>query len=108
MEGVSAFMLPAIRAKTYALQHVAWVPLDTIGEIYVEWMFSPSALPPLLNLVHPKQTSWDVVIKGIMQGLGKPLPVVPFDKWIRQLGKLSANASKEELSSIVCAVLCLS
>lgn len=77
------------------------MPLDIIGHIYADWISSSRALPSIVNLVHPQPTSWDVIVKGVMDGLGEPLPVVPLNEWMREVDALSADAMIHELGNIV-------
>ncbi|EKM50011.1 uncharacterized protein PHACADRAFT_130503 [Phanerochaete carnosa HHB-10118-sp] len=79
---------------------VAWVPLDAIGEAYVDWVLAQDALPALINVVHPRPTTWDVVLHGLRQELGGNLPVVSLEEWVMKLEERAKNPSAEDLVQI--------
>ncbi|EKM59937.1 uncharacterized protein PHACADRAFT_206156 [Phanerochaete carnosa HHB-10118-sp] len=79
---------------------VTWVPLDAIGEAYVDWVLAQDALPALVNVVHPRPTTWDVVLHGLRQELGDNLPVVPLEEWVMKLEERAKNPSAEDLVQI--------
>ncbi|GJE88440.1 acetyl-CoA synthetase-like protein [Phanerochaete sordida] len=76
-----------------------WVPLDAIGEAYVDWVTADGALPAFVNVVHPRPTSWDVVLRGLREELGW-LPVVPLDVWVAKLDAMSGVATADDLARV--------
>ena len=83
------------------------MPLDAIGQLYVDWVLSEDSLPRLVNVVHPRPTTWEVILRGLREELGGDLPIVPITDWVAKLDAHSTNPTKEDLESIVCGVICL-
>lgn len=81
---------------------VAWMPLDSIGEIYADWMLSTDSLPFLVNVVHPRPTTWEAILQAIGDALGMKLCVVPLGEWIKRLENRATDASLKELEHLVC------
>ncbi|GJE92597.1 acetyl-CoA synthetase-like protein [Phanerochaete sordida] len=79
---------------------VNWVPLDAIGEMYVDWVNARDDLPALVNVVHPRPTSWDVVLAGLRAEVGGNVPVIPLDDWVSKLEALSTTATAEDLTRV--------
>ena len=77
------------------------MPLDAIGYIYSDWITSSAPLPPLINVVHPLPTTWDVVFHGICEELGAKLPIISLDQWVAKLDDIAARASKKDVADIV-------
>lgn len=84
-----------------SLKPVAWMPLDAIGEAYVDWVVSRDDLPPLVNVVHPRPTTWDVILKGLHEELGDGLSMTPLQDWVNKLEERSANPTAQDLQDIV-------
>ena len=85
----------------FCCQPVAWIPLDAIGLAYVDWVLSASDLPPLVNVVHPRPTNWDVILHGLRQELGGSIPIVPVEEWVGKLEELAKNPTAEDLVRVV-------
>lgn len=79
---------------------VAWMPLDAIGQAYVEWVLSQNSLPKLVNVVHPRPATWDVILRGLREELGN-LPMIPFSQWMEKVNGLSANPTANDLEAVV-------
>ncbi|KAJ3543082.1 hypothetical protein NM688_g5900 [Phlebia brevispora] len=79
---------------------VAWVPLDAIGQMYIDVLVSPDTLPQVVNVVHPRPTTWTEVLDGIREELGGHLPFVSLDEWVAKLDALPAEVSNDELQRI--------
>ncbi|EKM50930.1 uncharacterized protein PHACADRAFT_199768 [Phanerochaete carnosa HHB-10118-sp] len=79
---------------------VDWVPLDVIGQVYSDWVYSKDPLPPLVNFVHPKRTPWTVILQGLEEGLARPIPLVTLSKWVEQVEALSARATAPDVDRI--------
>lgn len=66
-------------------------------------------LPALVNVVHPRPVAWHDVIVHISNGLrseaGQPLPVIPFDEWMKKLEKVSHSSTGKDLDTIVRTLL---
>ncbi|KIP12189.1 hypothetical protein PHLGIDRAFT_371020 [Phlebiopsis gigantea 11061_1 CR5-6] len=92
--GLALGCLPAVRGP------VAWMPLDVIGNAYVDWVLSPQALPSLVNVVHPHPTSWDVILKGLSEELGDAVSVVSFQEWAKKLDERAVNPTAQDISDI--------
>ena len=83
------------------LQPVPWVPMDVIGQAYVEWVTTTETLPFLVNVVHPRPTTWEVVLEHVRSTLGSDLQSVRLRDWVQELEERAASASLEELAQIV-------
>ena len=83
------------------LQPVPWVPLDAVGQTYVDWVVSPDRMPDLINLVHPHPTTWDVILRGIHEATGHTLTTISLDEWLKTLEALSVNATVQDMVNIV-------
>ena len=83
------------------------MPLDAIGQAYVDWVLSEADLPKLVNVVHPRPTTWDVVLHGLREELSGDLPLVPLPLWVEKLEAHAAEPTKEDLENIVCHQLLL-
>lgn len=69
--------------------------------MYVDILTSPEALPQVINVVHPRPTTWHEVLVGISEELGGHLPFVSLEEWVARLETLPAEVSNEELQRIV-------
>ncbi|GJE97028.1 acetyl-CoA synthetase-like protein [Phanerochaete sordida] len=79
---------------------VAWVPLDAIARNYVEWVLAEGALPALVNLVHPRPTTWNAVLQNVRAELGGELPMVSFSEWLARLDSRGEGASRDDLEDL--------
>jgi hypothetical protein len=77
------------------------MPLDAIGQAYVDWVLSRQDLPDLVNVVHPRPTTWDIIYRGIREELGNNLPLIPLKEWLAKLEARLADATPEDLAAIV-------
>ena len=80
---------------------VDWMPLDAIGQTYVDWVVSTDDLPKLVNVVHPRPTTWDVILQGLRWELGYDITVVPLEQWVAKLEKHGTNPTTEDLENMV-------
>lgn len=110
MTGVSVpFVCISVNAESWRasyVQLVNWVPLDAIGNAYIDWVVSDDEMPVLVNVVHPRPTSWDVVLRGIKEELGGDLPAIALDAWVAKLDVQSAAATAEDLARVVSVLDC--
>jgi thioester reductase-like protein len=83
-------------------QSVAWMPLDAIGQAYVDWVLSKDELPRLVNVVHPRPTTWDVILRGLRKELGESVPLVPLSRWVSKLEARSDSPTQDDLTAVVC------
>lgn len=83
------------------VQPVAWVPLDAIGQAYVDWVLSEGELPSLVNVVHPRPTTWEVVLRGVREELGGGVNIVSLGEWVAKLEARAEHASPQDLIDIV-------
>lgn len=54
-----------------------------------------------MNVVHPRPTSWEVVLKGIREELDDDLQTIPLLKWLWKLESQAEHATLEDLKNIV-------
>jgi len=80
---------------------VSWTPMDAVSKCIVELIFHNKRLPPVLNVVHPRPTDWNTVIKLIgdalvlQKKLNSPLTLISFQEWFYVL-KARAKAANQE------------
>ena len=80
---------------------VSWTPMDAVSNCIMELIFHNKRLPPVLNVVHPRPTDWNTVIKLIgnalvsQKKLNSPLALIPFQEWFYIL-EAHAKAANEE------------
>lgn len=86
------------------LQLVTWVPLDAIAQVYLDLVLADEALPSLVNLAHTRPTTWDVIARGIREGLEQDIPTVSLDDWVAKLEHLSSTATEKDFADIVSSV----
>ncbi|GJE99727.1 acetyl-CoA synthetase-like protein [Phanerochaete sordida] len=79
---------------------VNWIPLDAVGAAYVDWMLVCDVLPFLVNVVHPRPTTWDVVLRGLRAELGPCVGGVPLQEWIVKLEERAQDPSAEDLKQV--------
>ena len=76
--------------------------MDAVSNCIVELIFQNERLPPVLNLVHPKPTDWNTVIKLIgkalvsQKRLKSPLSFVSFQNWFSILEERHAQLANEQ------------
>ena len=54
-----------------------------------------------MNVVHPRPTSWDVILRGVHQELGESLPIIPMQEWVGKLEELGKNPTPDDLKQVV-------
>ena len=86
---------------THLPQPVSWIPLDAIGSMYLDLLTSDETLPSVINVVHPRPTTWKEMLHGIWEELGASLPFVTLEEWVKRLDALPTAVSNEELQKIV-------
>ncbi len=69
--------------------------------MYVDLVVSQVPLPPTINVVHPRPTTWDSVLEDISEELGGHIPFVPMDEWVAKLDAFPTEVSTDELLRIV-------
>jgi hypothetical protein len=80
--------------------------MDAISNCIVELIFHNERLPPVLNLVHPRPTNWNTVIKLIGDALvlqkriGLSLPSISFQKWFYILEAHAKAANQENQNEL--------
>lgn len=81
--------------------------MDTVATAITDLVLSAQPLPRLVNVTHPHLVQWREIIENISVALhGKPLPIVPFDEWLRTLTEVSLQAKPEDLTRIVSTFFC--
>ena len=75
--------------------------MDAVSNCIVELIFQNKRLPPVLNVVHPRPTDWNTVIKLIgdalvlRKKLDSPLDLISFQEWFYIL-EAHAKAANQE------------
>ena len=81
--------------------------MDAVSDCITELAFQNQRLPSVLNIVHPRPTEWNTVIKLIgdalvlQKKLDSPLALVSFQEWFSLLEAHAQSANAEEVR-IVC------
>lgn len=81
------------------------MPLDAIGQAYVDWVISNEELPELVNVVHSRPLGWNIIARGVCEELGTVLHVIPLDKWVSRLEECANSATLERITQIVSATI---
>ena len=82
--------------------------MDAVSDCITELVFHNQRLPPVLNIVHPKPTEWNAIIKLINDGLvlkkklETPLPLVSFQEWFSNLEGHAQSPDQAVELKIVC------
>lgn len=69
--------------------------------MYLDLLTSNEPLPPVINVVHPRPTTWKEILHGIWDELDGEYPFVTLQDWVAKLDALPTNVSNEELQKIV-------
>lgn len=77
------------------------MPLDAIGRMYIDLLFPDAQLPQLVNVVHPRPTSWSEILNGLSSELGN-LPIIPLTEWVSRLEAKSTHAGAHDINDVVC------
>lgn len=80
---------------------VSWIPADAVAQAVADFVLTPTALPEVVNVVHPRPVPWDDVIQGVNHALAKELPVVPFGEWLKAVEKVEVEGRAEDLGRVV-------
>jgi hypothetical protein len=80
--------------------------MDAVSNCIVELIFHNKRLPPVLNVVHPRPTDWNTVIKLIGDALVlqkkifSPLALISFQEWFYILEAHAKAANQENKSEL--------
>ncbi|EGO19943.1 hypothetical protein SERLADRAFT_418199 [Serpula lacrymans var. lacrymans S7.9] len=78
-------------ALPIALGAVSWVPAATVAQAMIDVAFSEKSSPGLINLVHPRPMSWNIIMDNIATHLkdasvvSEPISLIPFNEWCSKL-----------------------
>ncbi len=75
--------------------------MDAVADTVLDLIVSPNDPSLVLNVVHPRPSPWNDVIKAINEELRQRLPLVPYAQWIGKLEVLSADPDPQQLENIV-------
>lgn len=76
--------------------------MDAVATMVLDLVTSSAPLPPLVNVVHPRPTSWKDVFQNINLNLDRtPLRLVPFDDWLRAVEDRAVSCSAKDLERLV-------
>ena len=93
---------------------VSWTPMDAVSNCIMELIFHNKRLPPVLNVVHPRPTEWNTVIKLIgdalllQKKLSSPLDFISFQEWFYILEAHAKAANQENKNELRIVRLILS
>ena len=69
--------------------------------MYLDLLTTQGPLPQVINVVHPRPTTWMEVLNGIWEELGGRLPFVSLQEWVSRLDTLPLDASSDQLQRVV-------
>lgn len=75
--------------------------MDAVANMTLDLAKSDNALPPVLNVVHPRPSPWIDVFTNINDALGARLPFIPFEQWVTVLEEQAANPTAKTVERIV-------
>ncbi|KAJ3997443.1 hypothetical protein F5050DRAFT_1419742 [Lentinula boryana] len=85
---------------------VSWIPMDAVTSVIMDTAFLEDRAPFAVNVVHPRPTSWSVVMQNIRHALIREkalssgdLPLIPFRAWIIELEK-HINSFSDDLPAL--------
>ncbi|KAF7798286.1 hypothetical protein EIP86_009505 [Pleurotus ostreatoroseus] len=79
---------------------VTWIPVDVVAQVFVDLLFSPKRLPPVINVVHPRPITWKQIANYLSGALRTPLPLVPLQTWLQQVEAFAENAKAHDVQRI--------
>ena len=80
--------------------------MDAVSSCIMELIFQNKRLPPVLNIVHPRPTEWNTVIKLIGDALVlqkkvfTPLALISFQEWVYILEAHAKAANQENKNEL--------
>ena len=80
--------------------------MDAVSNCVMELIFHSKRLPPVLNVVHPRPTEWNTVIKLIgdalvlQKRLFSPLALISFQDWFYILEAHAKAANQENKNEL--------
>ena len=87
--------------------------MDAVSDCITELAFQDRRLPSVLNIVHPRPTEWNTIIKLIGEALvsqkklDTPLSFVSFQEWFSILESHAHSSNPAVEVKIVCLFFCL-
>ena len=76
--------------------------MDAVAAVVKDIVLVSGKLPSLVNVVHPRRSSWSDVLENVNKHLPQGrLPFIPFSDWIRKLEERSIFATAEDLNRMV-------
>lgn len=85
----------------HSYQAVAWIPMDVVASTVNDLIHSTDNTAQLLNVVHPRPTSWNDIFTSVNTELATQLPFVPYAQWLDKLSALASDASIEQMKEVV-------
>ena len=88
--------------------------MDAVSDCITELVFQNERLPSVLNIVHPRPTEWNTIIKLIgdalflQKKLDSPLALVSFQEWFFILEAHAQSSNPADEARIVCVLFSLS
>ena len=88
--------------------------MDAVSNCIMELIFHNKRLPPVLNVVHPRPTDWNTVIKltrdalVLQKKLESPLALISFQEWFYILEAHAKAANQENKNELRIVRLILS
>jgi hypothetical protein len=82
--------------------------MDAVSDCITELTSQNQRLPSVLNIVHPRPTEWNTIIKLIgdalvlQKKLDSPLALVSFQEWFSILEACAQSSNQAEEVAIVC------
>ena len=92
--------------STHCSQVISWVPIDIVSRTITDVVISHTALPEVINIVHPRPLEWNTVTKHITQALAaetrtEPLPSLPIDEWVAKVSSAGEKMDESLMKDLV-------
>lgn len=86
------------------LGFASWVSAQGTVDGIIDAMFTQQRLPPVLNLYHPRPTTWSKMMELVCTEIKahqphRELSIIPFSQWLQELVCLMQGTEKRKIRS---------
>lgn len=75
--------------------------MDAVATAATDFVLSSEHLPALVNVVHPRPSSWRGVMESINSSLGRKLKLVPFADWLGAVEAIGSRGTSADVERVV-------
>ncbi|KAF8438365.1 putative aminoadipate reductase [Boletus edulis BED1] len=85
---------------------ISWLPPHGVCDAILDVAFAHEEPPLVVNLVHPRPSTWKSVMQPISEALyqkhltSSRLPLIPFTEWVERLEEEAANTNEENAQRV--------